>query len=97
MISGHESELGILLLERREPKQGAILRDWMEARVLPAFEERILPIDTNVVLRSARLHMPEPRPLRDTLIAATALIHRMTVVTRDASDYAGTGVLVLNP
>ena len=50
-----------------------------------------------VARRSARLHVPNPRPLRDGLIAATALVHGMTVVTRNASDFAPTGVATLDP
>jgi len=97
VISLHELELGVLLAERRDPKQGAILRYWIDERVITAFSGRILPIDAKVARQSARLHVPDPRPLRDALIAATALVHRMTVVTRNVSDFAGTGVPVLNP
>jgi predicted nucleic acid-binding protein len=65
--------------------------------VLPAFERRILPIDTAVALRGARLHVPDVRPVRDGLIAATALVHGMTVVTRNVGDFASTGAVVLSP
>ena len=92
-----ELEVGILRVERRDPMQGARLRAWMDTRVLPEFTDRILPIDTAVALVCARLHVPDPRAERDALIAATALAHGMTVVTRDVGDFAATGVPLLNP
>jgi predicted nucleic acid-binding protein len=92
-----ELEIGTLLAERRDPPAGAILRAWLDDNVLPAFAERILPVDVAVARRSAALHVPDPRPIRDGLIAATALIHRMTVVTRNLADFLPTGVPMLNP
>ncbi len=97
VIVVQELEIGIRLAERRDPAQGAIFRAWMEAQVLPAFSGRILPVDTAIALRSAALHVPDPRPVRDALIAATALVHRMTVITRNVADFAPTGASVLNP
>ena len=96
-ITIQEIEIGVLLAERRDPSQGAIFRSWMNDHVLPAFTGRILTVDTAVALRSARLHVPDPRPVRDGLIAATALVHGMTVVTRNAADFEPTGVTILNP
>jgi hypothetical protein len=96
-ISILELETGVLLMERRDPQQGAILRLWMDKHVLPAFAGRVLPVDTAVARNCAALHVPNPRPHRDALIAATALVHGMTVVTRNVSDFKPTGVTVLNP
>ena len=92
-----ELEIGILRVEQRDPAQGNLLRRWMESRVMPEFAERTLPVDTTVALRCARLHVPEPRAERDALIAATALVHGMRVVTRNVADFAATGVPLLNP
>ena len=92
-----ELEIGILRVERRDPAQGNLLRRWMESRVMPEFAERTLPVDTAVALRCARLHVPDPRAERDALIAATALVHGMRVVTRNVADFAATGVPLLNP
>ena len=97
VISVQELEIGVLLAERRDPKQGAVFRVWLDQHVLPAFAERILNIDTAVALRSAQLHAPNPRPVRDGLIAATALVHRMTVITRNVADFEPTGVRIFNP
>jgi predicted nucleic acid-binding protein len=69
----------------------------MNSHVLPAFSGRILVVDTAVAQRSARLHVPDPRPVRDGLIAATALVHGMTVVTRNVIDFQATGAAILNP
>ena len=96
-ISVLELELGILRIERRDAKQGAILRIWMDGHVLPAFDGRILAIDTAVAQRCAALHVPSPRSDRDALIAATALVHGLTVVTRNVDDFQPTGVAVVNP
>jgi predicted nucleic acid-binding protein len=92
-----EIELGILQLERRDPRQGAVLSRWLEASVLPEFEGRILPFDTLVAQRCASLHVPGRRAERDAMIAATALVHGLTVVTRNQSDFQSTGVPLLNP
>lgn len=97
VITIQELEIGILLAERRDAPKGAILRAWMDQHVLPAFAERILPVDAAVAMRSAALHIPEPRPVRDALIAATALVHGMLMVTRNVSDFEPTGVPVVNP
>ncbi len=96
-ITIQELEIGVLLAERRDPSQGSVFREWMDGYVLPAFTGRILSIDTAVAQRSARLHVPDPRPVRDGLIAATALVHGMTVVTRNVADFEPTGVSILNP
>lgn len=92
-----EIEQGVLRLERRDLRQGAAIRRWFERQVLPAFDGRILPIDEQVALRCARLHVPDPCQERDALIAATALVHGMTVVTRNAADFERTGVKLLDP
>jgi toxin FitB len=96
-ISVLELELGVLLVERRDEAQGTILRAWIDGQILPRFEGRILPVDAAVAQRCARLHVPDPRSERDALIAATALVHAMTVVTRNAADFSPTGVKILNP
>ena len=92
-----EMELGTLMMERRDAMQGAILRAWLEDFVLPSFAERILVVDTPVALRGAALQVPNPRSYRDVLIAATALVHGLTVVTRNVADFEPIGVALLNP
>lgn len=92
-----EIEMGILLKQRKDPKQGAILRQWMNQKMLPAFEGRILPLDTTIALTCAKLHIPDPKSERDAMIAATAITHQLTVVTRNIDDFKHTGVKLLNP
>ena len=92
-----ELELGVLSIERKDAAQGAMLRAWLEQHVLPEFSGRTLPVDTAVAQRCARLHVPDKRGERDALIAATALVHGMTVVTRNVADFEPTGVKILNP
>jgi toxin FitB len=92
-----ELEIGTMLAERRDPAQGALLRVWLETRVLPDFTGRIFDIDLTVARRSAALHVPKARPIRDAVIAATALVHGMTVVTRNRAGFESTGVPLLNP
>ena len=96
-ISIVELELGVLSLERRDASQGSLLRSWFEQHVLPEFAERTLSVDTPVALRCAGLYVPDRRSDRDALIAATALVHSMTVVTRNVSDFVATGVAIVNP
>jgi len=92
-----ELEQGVLLVERRDRRQGKALRQWLEDRVIPAFAGRVLPIDTDVARQCARLHVPDPKSERDALIAATALVHGMIIVTRNEDDFAACGVRVMNP
>ena len=92
-----ELERGILLVERRDAMQGAILRRWLQQEILTPLATRILSIDVAIARRCASLHVPDPRPERDALIAATALTHRLTVVTRNTVDFEPMGVALLNP
>jgi toxin FitB len=95
VISVMELEIGILLIERRDKEQGAILRAWTDRRVLPTFSGRILAINTAVAQRCAALHVPDPRSDRDALIAATAFVHGLTVATRNVVDFEPMGVDVV--
>jgi predicted nucleic acid-binding protein len=97
VVTVQELEIGVLLVERRNLKQGSLLRTWLHRHVLPAFDNRILSVDVAVALRSAQLHIPDPRPVRDGMIAATALVQGMTVVTRNKADFEPTRAATLNP
>ena len=97
VITLMELERGVLLMERRDQQQGIMLRAWIEQVVLPDYAGRILPVDTSVARRCAGLHVPDPKSYRDSLIAATALVHSMTVVTRNVRHFDNTGVDLLNP
>lgn len=96
-ISIMEIEIGIRRLERRDADRGGILREWMDRHLLVQFSDRILPVDAAVALCCASLHVPNSAPYKDGFIAATALVHGMTVVTRNVADFAPTGVSLLNP
>ncbi len=96
-ISIMEIEIGIQRLERRDADRGGILRGWMNQHLLVEFSDRILPVDAAVALRCASLHVPNSAPYKDAFIAATALVHNMTVVTRNVADFVPTGVALLNP
>ena len=97
VITVLELETGVLLVERRDPSQGAVLRSWLNSQVMPTFNHRTLVMDTAVAKCCAKLHVPDPRSDRDTIIAATAIVHNMIVVTRNVDDFALTGVSVINP
>ena len=97
VVTVMELERGVLQLERRDPDQAAVLRAWLGGHVLVAFAGRILPVDIEVAQRAAALHMPTRIAELDAFIAATALVHQMTVVTRNVSHFAPTGVHTLNP
>lgn len=97
-ISAHELELGVLSAERSDPPKGRVLRAWLNDTVLPAFAERILAVDELVAIHAAAFHLPNPAPCRDAFIGATASVHGMTVVTRNASDFERfPDTTVLNP
>ncbi len=97
VVTLQELERGTLLMERRNAQQGGVLRRWLEEEVVKRLVLRILPIDSAIARHCARLHVPDPRPERDALIAATALVHGLTVVTRNTADFAPMGVQLLNP
>ncbi|MCU1762454.1 type II toxin-antitoxin system VapC family toxin [Pseudomonas sp. 14P_8.1_Bac3] len=96
-ITLKELETGVLRIERRDPAQGKVLRTWLKRHVMPAFDGRILPVDAAVALRCAGLHVPDRVNEADSLIAATALVHGLTVVTRNTSDFQSSGVTLINP
>jgi toxin FitB len=97
-ISIHELEHGIMSAERSDPTKGLILREWFQNTVIPAFSGRIVPVDHAVAIRSAALHVPDPAPYRDAFIGGTALVHAMTIVTRNAKDFERfPNTSVLNP
>jgi toxin FitB len=98
VITVHELEHGVLLAERADPPQGRVLRAWLDESVPAAFAERILPVDEAVARRAAGLHVPDPAPFRDALIGATALVHGMTVATRNVRDFERfAGLVVIDP
>jgi toxin FitB len=96
-ISILEIETGMLLMQRKDPLQAEVLRQWLHEQILPQFAGHILGVDTEIALRCATLHVPVTAPYADSLIAATALVHGMTVVTRNVKDFVPMGVKVLNP
>jgi toxin FitB len=97
VMSFRELETWILLKARRDPEQGRHMRLWLDDQVRSAFAGRILPVDESVAKRCAELFIPDPQPLSDALIAATALVHNLTVVTRNTANFATLGVKLLNP
>ncbi|MCY3687409.1 MAG: type II toxin-antitoxin system VapC family toxin [Gammaproteobacteria bacterium] len=97
VVTIEEIEVGVLRIERQDPAQGKMFRTWLDEQVLPAFENRILPVDLQVARMCASLHVPDPRPIRDTMIGATALAHGLTLATRNVGDFEPMGVELVNP
>jgi toxin FitB len=97
VVNIQELEIGVRLAERRDKKGGAVLRDWLEQQVLATFRDRILPVDLAVVRHSAQYHVPDPAPVRDALIAATAAVNGLAVATRNLADFRRSGVELINP
>ncbi|MFM2371512.1 MAG: hypothetical protein RIS85_1234 [Pseudomonadota bacterium] len=96
-MSLFELELGVVRIERRDPEQGAKLRNWLDQVIKPGFAGRVLAMDSAVAIACAKLHVPDPVSERDGWIAATAIVHGLTVVTRNVGDFVATGVPLLNP
>lgn len=92
-----ELEVGVRGIERKDVSQGTMLRSWLDGHVKPFFSGRIVPIDENVAIECAKLHVPDRKSERDALIAATAIVHGMIVATRNVRDFSNTGIKVLNP
>ena len=92
-----ELVIGVVRMERRDPRQGAALRRWLAGSVLTAFAGQILDVDEKVASFAASLHVPNPRPVNDSLIAATAIVHGMTIATRNTGDFQGLPVGLINP
>jgi predicted nucleic acid-binding protein len=97
VITVLELEMGVASVERRDRVQGMRLRIRLEQWVLTAFDGRILNVDIPTARRCALLHIPDRKSKFDSLIAATALVHDMTVVTRNVKDFERTGVKLINP
>ncbi len=97
VVTVMEIEQGILLLDRRDSLQAGVLRRWLRTQLLPRFEGRILTFDLAAAFQCATLHVPNPKPDRDSMIAATASIHGLTIVTRNTKDFENCGVATFNP
>lgn len=97
VVTVYEIELGVLAKERRDSKQGAVLRAWLDDYVLATFVDRILDLTPAIAIRAAAFHVPNPKPERDSYIAGTAIVHGLTLVTRNVSDFRSMGVPLLNP
>lgn len=96
-VTIYEVEKGAQRIRRRDAAQAEMLDRWIRSEVLPSFAGRILPFDSDVALRCAALQIPNTRPERDAMIAATALVHGLAVATRNVRDFARMGVPILNP
>ena len=92
-----ELERGIIGIQRRDVEQGARLRTWMDSRVRPEFAQRIIAIDGAIATRFPQLHILDRRNEADALIAAKAIVHGLTVVTRNIRDFEGAGVILVDP
>lgn len=97
VITVMEIEIGVRRIERRDARQGSMLRTWFEPAVLTAFRDLLLPVDTDVARIAAAMHVPDPRPERDALLAATARGHGLVVVSRNTADVVDLGVELVDP
>lgn len=97
VVTIHEVDRGVRRIARRDARQAAVLSDWLERDVVARHRERILPIDLAVARSAAALHVPDPRPLMDAFLAATALVHGLTIATRNVRDFEGTGLALIDP
>lgn len=97
VITIFEVELGVQLLDRRDRHQAAPLRQWLDTVLRPSFRSRLFPVDEPIALACAALHVPNPRPERDALIAATAIVHGLAIVTRNVRDFRRFPLRLVDP
>lgn len=97
VMTVYEIDIGILRLERKDRLKSSLIRKWFDDQVISTFSGRIVPVDTEICLRCAALNVPDPKPFRDSLIAATALVRNMILVTRNVADFKGLGLQLVNP
>jgi predicted nucleic acid-binding protein len=91
-----EIRRGVERIQRRDRKSAAILNLWLQG-IVDNFQERILPVDRAVAEQWGRINVPDPLPVIDSLLAATAMVHGLSLVTRNIKDIARTGVTCRNP
>lgn len=96
-ISIMELRVGVLSKLRKDPKQGEALQHWYEHYVLPTYSGRILSVTPHIAAHCAELHIPNRRPFSDSYLAATALVHNFTLVTRNVKDFQGLKLRLINP
>jgi predicted nucleic acid-binding protein len=96
VVTVGEIAKGIEMKRRHDTATAVALSSWLAA-ILQRYERRILPVDQAAMLAWGRLQAARPRPAMDCLIAATALAHGKIVVTRNDTDFAGTGLEIINP
>ena len=97
VITMMELRLGVVSHMRKDARQAEVYHEWVESLLLKGFGSHILPVDLAIAIRCGELQVPDRRPFRDALIGATALVHGLTVVTRDEKDFSAMGVSLLNP
>ena len=91
-----ELRRGVELIVRRDPDAARALRTWLDSTISD-FADRVLPITIEISERWALLSVPDPVPVIDGLLAATAIEHDLTLVTRNTTDIDRTGVACINP
>jgi len=91
-----EIRRGIEFIRRRDPTAAEALHQW-HRRLVETFGHRVLEVDAAIADQWGILNIPDPVPTVDGLLAATAIVHELTLVTRNTKDVQGTGVSVLNP
>ena len=97
VITLMELQSGAYRVSRRDPAFAAELTRWIAETVRPQYFGRILAIDEDVALKCAALMHPRTLPFKDSLIGATALVHGMTIATRNVRDFSPMGVSLFNP
>ncbi len=92
-----EIEIGVRRLERHDRRQAAIIRAWKEGPLRTLFRGRFVDVDLEIAERCASLLVPDPQPEIDALIAATAIVRGLTLVTRNERAFLTMPVRMMNP
>lgn len=97
VVSVMEIRMGHLRVLNKDPVFAQRLESWLETTVIPLFEDRLFQIDLAIAREAAGMRVVHGLSPNDSLIAATAKVHGLTLATRNTADFEATGIRLINP